>query len=510
MNARLVKTTLLATLVLGIGAAGGYWFARQSMSQGPEMAVAAEEPSAADERKVLYWYDPMVPQQKFDQPGKSPFMDMQLVPRYADEGGDSAAVSIDASITQNLGMRLAPVTREALTNSLEATGNLTFNNRDIAVVQARSGGFVERVYARAAEDLLEAGAPLADLLVPEWVAAQEEYLALRDAGDPALLAAARQRLRLAGMPPESIARFERSGKVQALWTVTSPIAGVLQQLDVREGMTLAAGAPLATINGLRSVWLDVAVPEAEAQGLRRGQRVEARLPAFPGEVLEGSIEAILPQANLDSRTLRVRVELDNPDGRLRPGLTAQVRLTRPDQGDGLFVPSEAVIRSGRRALVMLAEGEGRFRPVEVRLGREVAGNSQILEGLEEGQQVVASGQFLLDSEASLRGILVQGLGAPATEVKLQPALHEAEGQIDAIEEDGVMLTHGPFKTLGMPGMSMLFPVADTALLEGFKPGDRVRVGVRADDEGMQIERIEHLSPTAQQGSEHKGHQEAQP
>jgi len=254
----------------------------------------------------------------------------------------------------------------------------------------------------------------------------------------------------------------------------------------------------------------VAVPEAEALGLHQGQVVEARLPAFPGEVLGGSIAAILPQANLDSRTLRVRVELDNPDGRLRPGLTAQVRLARPAERDVLLVPSEAVIRSGRRALVMLAEGEGRYRPVEVRLGQEAAGNTQILEGLEEGQQVVASGQFLLDSEASLRGILAQELGAPAAEVKLQAALHEAEGQIDAIEDDGVMLTHGPFKTLGMPGMSMLFPVVDLALLEGLKPGDRVRVGVRADDEGMQIERIERLAPTPQENSSHDGHREAQP
>lgn len=510
MKTRSWRSALPAILVLGIGVTVGYWFAHESMNHASETTQAPTQVSRADERKVLYWYDPMLPQHKFDQPGKSPFMDMQLVPRYADEGGDSAAVSIDGSITQNLGMRLAPVTRGALVNSLEAVGNLTFNTRDIAVVQARTGGFVERVYARAPEDLLAAGAPLADLLVPEWVRAQEEYLALRNTGDPVLLAAARQRLRLAGMPAELITRFERSGKVQALWTVTSPIAGVLQQLDVREGMNLMAGDTLAIINGLRSVWLDVAVPEAETLGLRPGQAVEARLPAFPGEVLSGSIEAVLPQANLDSRTLRVRVVLDNPDGRLRPGLTAQVRLVRPAQGDVLLVPSEAVIRSGRRALVMLAEGEGRYRPVEVRLGQEAAGSTQILEGLEEGQQVVASGQFLLDSEASLRGILAQELGAPAAEVRLKPTLHEAEGQIDSIEDDGVMLTHGPFKTLGMPGMSMLFPVADVALLKGFKPGDRVRVGVRADDDGMQIERIERLAPVPQASSDHDGHQEVQP
>ena len=489
MSAATVKNAVLISLLLAVGAAGGYWYAHRSMSHGGDAAAMAPMTEKAE---VLYWYDPMVPQQKFDQPGKSPFMDMQLVPRYADEGADSAAVSIDPSITQNLGLRLASVTRGTAASNLEVVGSLALNSRDVAVVQARSDGFVERVYARAEEDVLEAGAPLADLLVPAWVSAQEDYLALRTAGDSGLLSAARQRMRLAGMPPALITQVERSGRLQTLWTVTSPIGGVLQQLDVREGMTLAAGQTLATINGLRTVWLEVAVPEAEGSGLSEGQQVEARLPALPGEVLNGRIAAILPQANLDSRTLRVRVELANPDGRLRPGLTAQVRLTRPAARDALLVPSEAVIRSGRRALVMLAEAEGRYRPVEVRLGAEGEAQVEVLEGLAEGQQVVASGQFLLDSEASLRGIAVQGLGQAAAEVKLEAALHEAEGQIDDIDDDGVMLSHGPFKTLGMPGMSMSFPLASPALLEGFKVGDKVKVGVRADDNGLLIERLEHL------------------
>lgn len=490
MSARILKGALLTGLAIAIGAAGGYWLAQPHINVGPSLASAQEAPSQ-DKGEVLYWYDPMYPQQKFDQPGKSPFMDMQLVPRYADEGGDSAAVNIDSSITQNLGMRLAPVTRGALANNLEVVGNLTFNARDIAVVQARSGGFVERVYARAPEDLLAVGAPLADLLVPEWVSVQEDYLALRDAGVPELLAAARQRLRLAGMPAALIVRLERSGTVQTLWTVTSPIAGVLQELDVREGMTLAAGQTLATINGLRSVWLDVAVPEAEALGLHRGQVVEARFPAFPGEVLNGSIDAILPEANLDSRTLRVRVELANPEGRLRPGLTAQVQLARTSEQNALFVPTEAVIRTGRRALVMLADGEGRYQPVEVRLGREAEGKTQILQGVEEGQQVVASGQFLLDSEASLRGILAQGLEASPTSVA-PAALHEAEGKVVEIDKASVTLAHGPFKTLGMPGMTMRFPLAEPALAVGIKAGDQVRVGVRETDDGLLIERLDKL------------------
>ena len=455
---------------------------------GLSTAAFGQSPAEKD-KEVLYWYDPMYPQQKFDEPGKSPFMDMDLVPRYADEGGNGASMSIDPSVTQNLGMRLATATRESISQSLEATGALMFDERDVAVVQARSGGFVERVYDRAPEDVIEKGAPLADLLVPEWAAAQEEYLALKGIGQPQLLAAARQRLRLAGMPPEVIAQLERTGKARPVWTVTSPIGGVLNSLDVREGMTVPAGASLARINGLDSVWLEVAVPEAQITNLAPGQSVTARLPAFAGETLEGTIQAVLSQANLDSRTVRVRVELPNPQQRLRPGMTAEVTLSRNVEG-ALVIPSEAVIRTGQRALVMLAENEGRYRPVEVRIGREFDDKTEVLDGLEAGQQVVASGQFLLDSEASLRGLTAQGL--EQTEPPVKPALHEAEGTIVSLEDGMVGLSHGPFKTLNMPGMTMSFPAADQSLLSGLQIDDRVRVGVRESDEGLVIERIEKL------------------
>jgi Cu(I)/Ag(I) efflux system membrane fusion protein len=444
-----------------------------------------------EERDVLYWYDPMYPQQRFEEPGPSPFMDMDLVPRYAeqDAGGDGpATMRIDPGILQNLGMRLATVSRESVKVSIVATGQLTFNQRDVALVQARSGGFVERVYALAPQDLIGQNAPLADLLVPQWAAAQEEFLALRDLDEPELLAAARQRMRLAGMPEELIRQMQKRGRVQLVWTLRSPIAGVVLNLDVREGMTLSAGATLARINGLDTVWLVIEVPEAQIAGLEAGQRVEARLPAFPGETLEGTIEAILPEANRDSRTVQVRVELDNHKQRLRPGMTAEVAMVR-QEAEALLVPSEALIRTGRRTLVMVAEEGGRFRPVEVRIGRETEDKTAVLEGLEEGQQVVASGQFLLDSEASLRGLTdaPTDLVAPS-----EPALHEAEGTIVGIEDDMIFLEHGPFPTLNMPGMTMGFPFADPSLLEGLEEDDRVRVGVRESDEGLTIERLDRL------------------
>ncbi|QLG93958.1 efflux RND transporter periplasmic adaptor subunit [Pseudomonas yamanorum] len=412
MNNRIANVAVLGGILL-LGLGGGYWLADRRAAQPTTVAPTPE-------KKALYWYDPMYPQQQFDKPGKSPFMDMQLVPRYADadQKPDSAALRIDPSLTQNIGMRLAKVTRGVLASSLELPATLAFNDRDVAVVQARAAGFVERVYARAPGDVLKANAPLADILVPEWAAAQEEFLALRRSNDAGLLAAARQRLRLSGMPSGLITQMERSGQVQSVMTITSPLGGALQTLDVREGMTVAAGQTLARVNGLGTVWLQVAVPEAQGAALAVGQVVESRFVGLPGRTSSGTVSAVLPQTALDSRTVQVRVELPNPDGALRPGMTAQVRLAQSSGQSVLWLPSEALIRTGKRVLVMVAEEGGRYRPVEVQVGAENQDQTMIIAGLQEGQQVVASGQFLLDSEASLKGLTPQSPAESA--MSLQP------------------------------------------------------------------------------------------
>ena len=406
MNIQHVKGAVLVAIAMALSVGGGYWLAQGT--------PAAQNQNTPAERKALYWYDPMFPQQKFDQPGKSPFMEMQLVPQYTDDKGDQASISIDPGMTQNLGLRVATVTRGVFESSIDASGVLAFNERDVAVIQARSPGFVERVYARAPGDVLAPNAPLADLLVPGWAAAQTEFLALKRIGDRQLLAAARQRLRLTGMPASLIAKVERDARVYPTFTLTSPIGGVLQDLNIRAGMTVAAGETLARVNGLGTVWLAVAVPEAQAGAITEGQAVEARLPAFPGTLLTGTVSAILPETRADSRTLSVRVELPNPDGRLRPGLSAQVRLNHASAQPLLWVPSEALIRTGRRTLVMLAEDGGHYRPVEVQTGQENAARTVIVQGLQEGQKVVASAQFLLDSEASLKGVM------PAMGMSMEP------------------------------------------------------------------------------------------
>ena len=361
------------------------------------------------EPQVLYWYDPMVPQQRFDKPGKSPFMDMQLVPRYAGAKDLATGVQVDAGLQHNLGVRLATAERAMLASHIEASGVLGFNERAVTIVQSRAAGFVQKVWPLAPGDHVQAGDPLVELLVPEWATAEQELLAVRQSGDAALVSVARDRLRLLGMDVDEISRLESTGTAQSRFILRSPGSGVVQALDLRAGMTLAAGQTLLRISGLESVWLEVAVPESLASALRVGDSAVVRFTGAAAAPVTGRVSALLPALSDATRTLRVRVELANRDGALRPGQSAQVTLIAAITESALTVPTEAVIRTGKRALVMVLGPEG-FRPAEVTLGREAGDRTVIASGLTEGQQVVASGQFLLDSEASLRG-----LSAPAME-----------------------------------------------------------------------------------------------
>ena len=397
MRARLGAAAAAIAL---IGGAAGYYLGN-SVGGGEEATTAA---STEGGKEVLYYYDPMFPNQKFDKPGKSPFMDMELIPKYAGEGGGGEpGVTVDPSAMQNLGLRTAVARIGTLESRVDAVGTIDFNQREVAIIQPRASGFVQRTYHRAPGDVVPAGAPIVDLLIPEWGGAQAEFLAVKKIDKPALTAAARQRLRLLGMSDGLISSVERSGRPNNIVTITTPLGGAIQSIDVRPGMTVSAGQALAQVTGLGTVWLNAALPEARASEIGLGQSASAELTAFPGEQFSGRIIGILPTTNADSRTLTVRIELRNTGGRLRLGMFANVRLGEVAR-TAILIPTEAVIRTGQRTLVMLAEDKGRYRPAEVRAGRESGGQTEILAGLREGERVVASGQFLLDSEATLTGI----------------------------------------------------------------------------------------------------------
>ena len=470
MNKTFTRIVAAAAL-LGLGGLAGWgfstWQARHASTDG---AAAPQAAASAGERKVLYWYDPMVPTQRFDKPGKSPFMEMQLVPRYADEGeaqaGAPGTLGVSTQAQQALGLRLARVEKRTLGTTTEAVGTVQLSERDIAIVQARTAGFVERVFGRAPGDVVTAGAPLAELFNPEWLGAQQEYLSVKATGDAALAQAARQRLLLLGMPAVLVDRVDASGQPLALQTIATPVGGVISELMVRQGMAVAPGMTLARINGLGTVWLEVALPEALAAAIRPGQPVQARFAALPGEVINGKVAAVLSEANRDTRTLRLRIELPNPGQRLKAGMFAQVSL-RGAQRELLVVPAEAVIRTGKRALVYVAEEAGRYRPVPVEIGEEVDEWIVIRSGLAAGQQVVASGQFLIDSEASLQGVMAR-TATPSTD---EP--YRTSGVVTQIEGGSITLDHAPVPALKWPAMTMAFKLADPALARGLKEGQSV-------------------------------------
>lgn len=469
---------LVAAIALAAGGYGGYRFAQHRLIS----AAAAPTPAGTD-KPVLYWYDPMYPQQRFDKPGKSPFMDMQLVPRYAGEAAAQAGtVSISPQIVQNLGVRVAPAKTGSLESRFEAVGSVAYNERGVVQLQARAGGFVERLHARAPLDPVKKGAPLVEILYPEWAGAQEEYLLLQRHDSPGmkdLAAAARRRLSLLGMSEAEIRALEREGKTRARLTLRSPIDGVIAELGVREGMTVAAGAPLFRIVDLSTVWVNAEVPEAQGARVRPGATVQARVTAYPGEVFEGRVGALLPEVNAATRTLRARIELANPGARLKPGMYATLGFAGQRGPDGVLVPSEAVIRTGTRDVVIVALGDGRFRAAEVEVGAESGGQSEIRKGLAPGDKVVLSGQFLIDSEASLSATVARLEGAQEP-VGPEAQAHKGNGIVSSMDRASghIELDHAPIPSLQWPSMRMGFQVEDRSQLEGIKPGDRVQFELR--------------------------------
>ena len=458
-------------------------------------------------RKVLYYHDPMVPGNKFDKPAKSPFMDMMLVPVYADAGNtDNSSVAVSPRIQQNLGLRSAEVVEAMLAPEVAAVGTIVWNERDQVVVQARASGFVEKLLVRATLDRVQAGQALAELYVPDWIAAQEEFLSVRrmQGTDLApLVDGARQRMRQVGMGEAQIAAVERSGQTQPRVAITAPIGGVVTELMVREGMAVMAGATLFRINGTASVWAQGEVPESQAALLRPGAKVVATTPAVPGIRFTGRLQALLPDVDATTRTIKARMELANPGGRLVPGMFVQMQFTDMRGGRALVVPTEAIIQTGKRTLVMLALPDGRFRPVEVVIGIETGGQTEITKGLAAGQRVVVSSQFLIDSEASLKGVesRLNAEPAPIAAAVAAARQHEGEGRVEAIGRDSLTLSHGPIPSLKWGSMTMDFKLPRTGAPRGVAVGDTVEFSFGMDSGGLpQLSNVRPRAPDPGQAS----------
>ena len=394
-----------ATLV---GALGGYIGAHRSSpdaSGTATMSATAESNADPQKGRVLYWHDPMKPEARFDKPGKSPYMDMQLVPVYAGGATDAGGIAISSSMRQSLGIRIGRVERATMASSIAAVGTVAYDEHRTTLVQARAAGFVSRLHVKAAQDRVHQGQALADVTVPAWIEAEGEYLALlgtESAGSSALRGVARERLLVLGIPETAVIALEQQRKVPASTTLRAPADGVIAELGVREGAAFAEGALLFRINGLATVWVNAQVPEFQAGNVTPGRAAEVRATAWPGQVFPGRVEALLPQLDPSTRTLTARITVDNRNGKLTPGMFVNAALTNPATSLHLWVPSEAVIVTGQRSVVIRVRDDSTFEAVDVTAGSESGGKTAILSGLSAGDAVVLSGQFLIDSEASLK------------------------------------------------------------------------------------------------------------
>ena len=387
----------------GIIAVGGYmYFASAHPS--------ANTPPAAEKeaRNVLFWYDPMYPNTRFDKPGKSPFMDMDLVPKYADEESASATapgVRIDPTQTQNLGVKTEAVRRGPLAFAQMFPANVSYNEYQFVIMQARAAGFVEKVWPLTVGDKVKKGAPLLELTIPDWVEAQSEYLLLKETGGTATqVEGILERLRLAGMPETDIRRLTATRKIQTRFILTAPIDGVITAFDLRAGMNIAKDNVVAKIQGMDPVWVTAAVPESIAWLIKDASPFSLTVPARPDKSFTVRKWTLLPSADATTRTLQLRLEVDNPDEALKPGMNAYLNL-KTESEPMLLIPSKALIDTGSEQRVITVDGEGRFVPKPVSVFQASQGVTAIRSGLSEGEKVVASGLFLIDSEANISGAL---------------------------------------------------------------------------------------------------------
>ena len=297
-------------------------------------------------------------------------------------------------------------------------------------------------------------------------------------------------MRAMSIPADLIRQSEAAGTAQARFTLSAPASGVVTELGVREGVAVTPGMTLFRIAGLEKVWAVAEVPEAQAIRLTRGQRVKAVLQADATQTFDGELKEIIPQVSANTRTLQARFEVDNKAGRLTPGMLLRLQVTGPTSAR-LVVPAEAVIRTGRRAVVIIRRDAGTFEPRDVALGADLGDDIEIVQGLSEGEQVVASGQFLIDSEARLRSVLgslapaplaasgsASSASAPAMAVPASApaaaATHTAAGRVESVGADSITISHGPVTTLKWPPMTMGFGKPSANAFPELKPGDSVR------------------------------------
>lgn len=470
---RLIFVVLITAVVAG---AGGYYI-NQLMSAHKNHNMEGNK--TADNKKALYYFDPMYPAQKFDKPGKSPYMDMDLVPKYADESSADAGVAVPAYISQSLGVKITKAEIGSINQKALIPALTVINDKQVAIIQSRSSGFVEKVYPIATGEIIRSGAAIAEIFYPNWSSAQMEMLALKSVGDGEgdLIKSAKQKLLFLGMSANQVEAVWQSGKPVVRQLISSPITGIVEELMVRQGMAVDMGMSLVKIKGVQPMWVEADVPIGWDKLIQKNDVIVVHIQ---GEEYPRSakIKTILPELNNQTRSLKIRAELPNNDLRIRSGALAEIEISNTNNQQ-LIIPESALIRTGTRSLVIVMVDK-KFSPQEVEIGEIAGGMVAIKKGLTEGDEVVESGQFLIDSEANLSGILTRlnskllPTNKTSDDINL-PLNKSAQGMgvVEEIAENALVISHEPIADLQWPAMTMMIEVKNPQTIKGVKVGDNV-------------------------------------
>jgi Cu(I)/Ag(I) efflux system membrane fusion protein len=514
-------TTIAAAVAIAAGA--GYWFAQMQHAETPAaqagkvsagQASAPAGPGVEGERKILYYRNPMGLPDTSPVPKKDS-MGMDYTPVFADDKpDDSGTVAVSAARIQTLGVKTALVEIRAVDDALRASGRIEIDERSQVVVAPRFEGWIERLHVNAVGDRVKKGQPLFTAYSPELQSTGEELriaerLASQSAAhDPLASESAR---RLAEATRARLHNLQVAGQAGARQVFHAPASGVVLDKMAIEGGRFMPGEALFRIADLSKVWIIADVYEQDLARVRVGQGAQVTLDAYPGRSFEARVGYLYPTLDAATRSTRVRLELNNSEGVLRPGMFAQVTLAVGDASPKTVVPTSAVIDDGERRVVLLALGEGRFKPQPVKLGQRGRDVVEVLEGVEAGDRVVVSANFLIDSESQLKAALSNLVEPEAGSLDhASRTRYQAAGTLDAIDAQAgsVTMTHDEIPALSWPAMTMDFKIADLRLVKGIAPGTPVRFVFEPGKPGEYI--VTGIEPVAggaaaPAAEEHGGH-----
>ncbi|TVZ41439.1 Cu(I)/Ag(I) efflux system membrane fusion protein [Alteromonadaceae bacterium 2753L.S.0a.02] len=440
--------------------------------------------TTADAAKPLYWVAPMDPNYRRDKPGKSP-MGMDLIPVYEEAGSGAESgpgtITISPEVINNLGVRTAVAERKTLHSEIISVGYVKYDEERLVHIHPRVSGWVEKLYVKSAGDPVTKNAPLYTLYSPELVNAQEELVLALTRADKRLLDAAKSKLRALQISNQQINTLTKTREVQQTVTFYAPQDGVVDNLNIREGFYVEPGTTMLSVGSLDEVWVEGEIFERQASLVKRDDTVTMTLDYLPGKTWQGKVDYIYPTLDSATRTVRIRLRFANPNKQLKPNMFAQIAIHSESPEQTLVIPREALIRTGKQDRVVLALGEGRFKSVAVKAGQQDLEHVEILDGLNDGEEIVSSAQFLLDSESS-----------KTSDFKRMHHEHEepesvwvAAEVLDAMPEARmVTVQHEPVEAWGWPDMMMDFQVAEDVDISQLTPGTKMHMQIRRPEGAM--------------------------